>query len=98
MKHTQGEWNVINEPDADGQETNYFAVTTGDVIICITGEELEINGETEANAKIIAAAPELLKACLYMIDAFNLDDKSNYTAKQVGSIGYTQTVIKKATE
>ena len=51
MKHTQGKWTAF---DHGG-----FGVTNGDTVICIAGEtDLK---ENEANANLIASAPELLK-------------------------------------
>ncbi len=56
MKHTQGQWTAF---DHDG-----FAVTNGDTVICIAGEtDLD---ENEANANLIASAPELLQALMDM--------------------------------
>lgn len=88
-KHTKGEWSVVNELDMHGQETNYFAVTTGNEVICITGEELEINGETEANAKLIAAAPDLLR---FVIEIANRYPNSPWIYEEANNL------IKKATE
>jgi len=52
--HTNGEWNYF------GSDNETYAVTNGDNVIAISGEEH--NPDNEANAKLIAAAPELLNA------------------------------------
>jgi hypothetical protein len=54
MKHTQGKWNLFIQDD------NGFGITNGDSVIAIAGEgDLP---ENEANANLIAAAPELIEA------------------------------------
>jgi len=103
-KHTPGEWYIdngswtqhtvgiekwaINVKTKDG---NFFCIGDAD------GEHMTVE-ELKANAKLMAAAPDMLKACLYMIDSFDLDDKSLFTKQQKASIGYTKTAINKATE
>lgn len=72
-KHTKGNWNAsFNE--------NGFAVITDDVTICINGE----NGlsENEANAKLIAAAPELLEALIkqYLTHLIFMPNSYRHTA------------------
>jgi len=53
MKHTQGKWRSFTD------NTNGFGVTNGNTVIAIAGEtDLK---ENEANANLIAAAPELLQ-------------------------------------
>jgi len=102
-KHTNGQWYAAD----NNIGTNHLGITTYAVIakrkddyICIAdvdGEHISID-ELKANAKLIAASKDLLKACSYMIDSFDLDDKSLLTEQQKASIGYTKTAIKKATE
>ena len=53
MKHTKGNWRSFTD------NTNGFGVTNGNTVIAIAGEtDLK---ENEANANLIAAAPELLQ-------------------------------------
>ncbi|MFA5133116.1 MAG: hypothetical protein WC444_07355 [Candidatus Paceibacterota bacterium] len=58
MKHTQGEWKVhgvdvyVHEKDRD-----YFCT------VAKGGDYIRTKEEKEANARLIASAPELLKAC-----------------------------------
>jgi len=52
MKHTQGKWNLFLQDD------NGFGITNGDSVIAIAGED--DLPENEANANLIASAPEML--------------------------------------
>jgi len=53
MKHTSGKWRSFTD------NANGFGVTNGNTVIAIAGEtDLK---ENEANANLIAAAPELLR-------------------------------------
>lgn len=61
--HTPGPWNVTN-------------LETAETVFCIGGQSGSIasawnkgGGEGEANAKLIAAAPELLEALQYILPA-----------------------------
>ena len=66
MKHTKGEWKWINQTTQSG---DYYKVTGETVSVCnITTRDSK---QAEANAKLIAAAPELLEACE---QAFNMCD------------------------
>ena len=57
MKYTQGQWEVV-------AQTNGYTIENGKgQVIAVIDENSEISKEEAiANAKIIAAAPELLKA------------------------------------
>lgn len=67
MKHTQGEWSVT---DTDEK---------GDIIVNIPGHDIYIAniegscGECHANAHLIAAAPDLLKAAQAAFDVMSAD-------------------------
>lgn len=66
MKHTKGRWRSFTD------NANGFGVTNGDTVIAIAGEpDLK---ENEANANLIAAAPELLEA-LQAINDLEVDDR-----------------------
>lgn len=98
-KHTKGEWTFREFPkDSNG----YINIDFPKGFICIYGgcidemsSEEEVNNhiiEAEANAKLIAAAPELLEALINLEQFLTPRDKASNTwlkAKQV---------IKKATE
>jgi hypothetical protein len=68
-KHTPGPWRTIEStnktvrtvvgPDFPGQ--GYIA----DVNLCRTNNAQDVDGE--ANARLIAAAPELLEVCKYLV-------------------------------
>ncbi len=69
-QHTQGEW-VVSETYLDGCLTVIAKVTAPEKknIICdIWGMDTE---EGRANAKLIAAAPELLEALEYLLKGVN---------------------------
>jgi len=61
MKHTQGKWNLFLQDD------NGFGITNGDSVIAIAGED--DLPENEANANLIASAPEMLEALYNAQDA-----------------------------
>ena len=63
MKHTKGEWKWINQTTQGG---DYYKVTGETVSVCnITTRDSK---QAEANAKLIASAPELLEACQYVFE------------------------------
>ena len=92
MKHTKGKWKSFTA------NANGFGVTNGDTVIAIAGEtDLK---ENEANANLIASAPEMLEALL-QINNLELDDSFGDHkialldwAKKVGKIA--RTAIAKA--
>lgn len=61
-KHTPGPWHVVEEMDDDG-----------DVLYSIEADNVPVadiyrKAEHEANARLIAAAPELLEALMSILD------------------------------
>lgn len=67
MAHTQGQWEVLPGKDATGDETlcirgNGEFIATMDVV-SIDGAPYRLPDNGEANARLIAAAPELLAEC-----------------------------------
>ena len=69
MKYTQGKWNLFIQAE------NGFGITNGESVIAIAGEvDLPQN---EANAHLIASAPEMLGALKgalkYLKDALYMD-------------------------
>tara|TARA_Y100000310_G_scaffold98115_1_gene95802 strand:+ start:1683 stop:1967 length:285 start_codon:yes stop_codon:yes gene_type:complete len=54
MKQTKGKWTAFTD------NTNGFGITNGNTVIAIAGE-VDLK-ENEANANLIASAPEMLKA------------------------------------
>ncbi len=64
VKHTPGPWHCT--PEADLPRIGVYAGKDDEddeAIICdVTDEDLKVDGENEANARLIAAAPDLLEA------------------------------------
>ena len=63
MKHTPGPWNIEKE---DGEFIAiYSSKSSGSILLA---DVLDIYGkESKANARLIAAAPDLLEACQYVV-------------------------------
>ena len=60
MKHTKGKWNLFLD------EENGFGITNGNTVIAIAGEtDLK---ENEANANLIASAPDTYKVAKEVVD------------------------------
>ena len=73
MKHTKGKWNLFLQDD------NGFGITNGDSVIAIAGED--DLPENEANAILIASAPEMLDYLKKLREAdlpLGLGDVSKY--------------------
>ena len=63
VKHTNGPWYL-----GSGKEDKHNIVTTnGNMIVFLDGRRPVMN-ENKANARLIAAAPELLEACKEALD------------------------------
>ena len=60
-KHTQGPWTVSNETDISGIENDPENGCVGPVDVAHVYLRT-VQGRTEANARLIAAAPDLLEA------------------------------------
>lgn len=69
MKHTSGKWNVTYKENTDTDGNITYKINDG----------FQFMEEAEANAKLIAAAPDLLAAC----KDFVFLEKTNMTKKQV---------------
>jgi len=87
MNHTPGPWNV-----QEGSANNkYCEIWSG--LLCI-GEtsgcsEIRSEGEDAANARLIAAAPDLLKACIAI--------REEYVAPTKSALDIVYAAIAKAT-
>lgn len=93
-KFTTGEWKVTKQPcsllvTVEEQNNKLFSV-------CQINTNQAKQGEAEANAKLIAAAPEMLDALMFMkreLEIYNRFNPDNHIcAKQI------EQAIKKATE
>lgn len=76
-KHTPGPWNLTRFPSNNDNSPAFFRIDAKttlflDLYECADGF---VEGENEANAHLIAAAPELLAAC----QVFIAYDESNCT-------------------
>lgn len=61
MSHTKGEWEIMPYTRRDGDNIRWVKAVRGKrhIPICTT-----FSPNAEANARLIAAAPDLLEACL----------------------------------
>jgi hypothetical protein len=86
-KHTQGKWHVNINDDQEPQ-TKVFSEALDFVLCEVDGEDLT---EAEANARLIASAPCLLKALELMVENFNPPKKGFTTTKEfLQAEAYTQ--------
>ena len=85
-KHTSGEWRVYAELNVENQNGEFIA-SCG-----VNGRDIE---ENMANAKLIAAAPDLLEACLGFKE-FVFSSKYPEPPKEIKDL--FDSAIKKATE
>ena len=83
----QTKWHSMPQRNDDGTESNFWAVTDGDLVIHVSGEDLP---ENEANADLIAAAPDLLRA---LTVAYLNCNKSKMTRESIAMI---ESAIKSA--
>lgn len=90
-KHTKGEW-VISKESITYIQTNESIPT----VICDFAYAGPRILEEEANAKLIAAAPDLLEALTTLLKVFQTDG-SDYEDDQK-AISKAKQAIKKATE
>lgn len=116
QKHTPGKWEVYN---AEIDNNSRIEIKTDEIIsvgvkknthrVTVAFCGYERNPEAIANAKLIAAAPELLKVCADLLNAFvhkENDKKGNQTRTDIfkycpefGEIAVAaRTAINKATE
>ena len=85
-KHTQGEWGVSKH--ANNDSFGVYAEGNGNDLAIVKGGNEE-GGETEANAKLIAAAPDMLKALQFVKGVLSNAPKGHYD-------GITMRAIDKA--
>lgn len=81
-QHTPGPWDASSFQEGDLAQTYYVTNNDGRRVCLIAGYgerkryrspkcDDALNAEDVANARLIAAAPDLLKACRLMLDAVN---------------------------
>ncbi len=79
LEHTLGPWLMLNGSECTGRQVDDWAVTTNGTgtWICIGPTwDAEFQSESQANARLIASAPELLGELKWLVEL--LDDGSMY--------------------
>ena len=79
-KHTPGPWTVSPSSKASTL-TRVFSVDEGRLVASANGPGLSESGEAEANARLIAAAPELLEALELFLSCKVTNDQQNEAAR-----------------
>ena len=110
-KHTKGEW-MVAENHIPGNSFNHSVLANGSTMVCevIRHNFKEVGKskfkdestlhpceESEANAKLIASAPEMLES-LIKIDKFLFDQVPMEQAEYFDMLVELKNIIKKATE
>lgn len=97
-KHTPGPWRLMNSHKA-GFLNVYTTHDTGELeatdFICEIGPGARNEGEINANARLIAAAPELLEACKVLADLCT-DAKCVQSVKWTSARDQARAAIQKA--
>ena len=74
MKHTPGPWEIDQWPFPDEQsrlhETVLKTLPNGNQVVICSFEHAAVRESQNANARLIAAAPELLEACEVLVERF----------------------------
>lgn len=98
-KHTPGPWAYSESPGKTWSDHGMRAVANvGKFLVWISSERVkELHNKSEANAKLIAAAPDLLIALTDMINSV-LDDTGFAEHHKVVALRNAKATIKKATE
>jgi ABC-type multidrug transport system fused ATPase/permease subunit len=90
-KHSPGPWKYSLSEYANHRITNL----SGQLFIAEI-DRLDADEQTEANAKLIAAAPDLLRALENLVDEFGSDDPGYLSRHQKDRLNYARAIIKKA--
>lgn len=93
MKHTKGEWKVKNLFQLGVKDVNKKGIYEDNNQIAVVNYSTHFNKEeAQANAKLIAAAPDLLEACEIALEVL---EKIGYSTSATAS--QLRYAIKKAT-
>jgi len=102
MRHTPGPWRIAQDDPYKASESNLYdqkQVTAGEfVITCIPfGRTDELRKEAEANARLIAASPELLEACRFALKYHQHPEEMEDEAqkKTAGNVAMWEVVVEK---
>ena len=95
MKHTEGEW-VVKPNPSDSKKYGIWSQhpTRGTSLIAMAHMDFMTEEEFKSNAKLIAAAPDLLEACNGALQAFKDDTRSPRRIQ--ANINAIERAIKKA--
>ena len=88
FKGIKGKWEVVKDSDSVWIESDLWSIADVNKVGTLQ--------EYKANAKLIAAAPKLLKALQEMLDLFHVVTDSLNETKQEESIIKSQKAINKA--
>jgi hypothetical protein len=81
MSHTPGQWYVGNKQRPSGTPFAANRVWSGDrpiaMLISDSAQPADIDPETQANARLIAAAPDLLEALQLVVDTYGFDSSTD---------------------
>lgn len=106
-KHTQGPWVVHEGDEIDVRSANPADLAQAPIYYCIAenigghvhGENFDDYSEVEANARLIAAAPELLEALEGMIEVYGSEGDVDGLPKhevELNLIAFARAAIAKA--
>lgn len=95
MKHTQGEW--IESELSSGRWEIGTPTNTGIHQVAITART-GFEEEDEANAKLIASAPELLEALKGLVEWVEMAERDDQLESTGFAFGQAKDAIKSATE
>jgi hypothetical protein len=95
-KHTPGNWFTCF--NAQGDMRQYIRSDESDLAICKVLDPIEVwnPGRMEANAALIAAAPEMLDALESIVDALNPIEKDMTESQIFKALSIAINAIKKA--
>lgn len=91
MKHTSGPWHIEHEYNIFSEHQRLVASAGGYTTNADNGEHVI---ENMANARLIAAAPELLEACRAAVERFE-DIDADYDIWSYGTVNELKAAIAK---
>ena len=102
-KHTQQPWS-ISENSYEIISKEFNSVTR--IAICLNnfklGDSIETTlkhiSEARANIKLIVAAPELLKACIHIVETYKIQGLEDMKKRDLEFYEICKEAVKKATE
>ena len=96
--HTPGPWNIEEDSMRDELSIGHNRVSVGrrEIALVGVGYEEDIDQEQRANARLIAAAPELLEALQTLVTFSDFNDEESH-ATFVRQLDGARAAIAKAT-